>query len=132
MTRFILGAVLAAFLAGSTPAFSEETDSGETVGSEGCMIAIAELDDYLLAIPNTCEADEECVGFYFRADTCAQAVMLPKKFETDMKVIMPLIQLQMATRAACTEEFKYRPVCKQPKPYKPACRENVCVNEWAK
>ena len=101
------------------------------MASEGCMLAVAELDDYLLAIPNTCEADEECVGFYFRVDTCSSAVMLPKKFETDMKVIMPLIQLQMSARAACTDDFKYRPVCKQPKPYKPACRENVCVNEWA-
>lgn len=123
--RILLAALFMAFLTGHTPAYAQQAGD-----SEGCMEAVAELDDFLLSLPNTCSADEDCGGFFLRADTCAPAVMLPMKLIRDQEVLRQLVQHQMGAQTACAKDFATHQQCK-PKPYRPACHESVCVNLWA-
>lgn len=97
--------------------------------SEGCMQAVAELDDFLLSLPNTCTEDEECGGFYLRHDTCAPAVMLPSKLIRDQELLQQLAMHQLAAQTACAKDAANHETCK-PKPYMPACQQGVCVNQW--
>lgn len=126
LKRLVLAVLFIPLLALAKPGVAQEI-----MASEGCMLAMAELDDFLLAQPNTCNMDEDCGGFYFRLDTCSPPVMLPVEHVRNREFMKVLVQAQMNARSACAADFASRPQCK-PKPYMPACRGGVCVNDWAR
>lgn len=115
-TVFASLALLWAFLASPEAALAE---------SEACMAATAELDAYLMTLPRTCSKDEDCMPFYFRADSCAAPVILSTS-ATQEGYMLAMVQLQMAARNACAKDWASRPVC-TPRAMLAACRSGECV-----
>ena len=122
MTRILMIGVLAVLFGAPQPVFAQSSE---------CLQAEAVLDEMLLSIPNTCEKDEDCGGFYARLDTCVPPVMMPNKAMFSTAVMTEYVKTLSAAQAAGKDYLASRPTCEH-KPFKPACQDNVCVNEWAK
>lgn len=98
--------------------------------SDACMAAVARLDAFLLAQPAACETAADCGGYYYRADPCADAAVLPKAGAMEQGFMMKLVQLQMEARGLCMKIWEKRPAC-SPAPFKAACVKNKCVDAAA-
>lgn len=121
MKHAVFAAVLVALFCTSTPSFAV---------SEGCMLASGELDEFLIALPKACQADEDCAGFPLRMDPCADAVMLPKRIMADEEVMSELGTQLVKARSACMKDYPAKMVCKKRRYWLPACNDGVCVNNW--
>ncbi|MDE1151007.1 MAG: hypothetical protein PW788_00585 [Micavibrio sp.] len=115
-------ALIALLLLPSRPAAAD--DSGP------CMAAAASLDAFLLAQPRTCTTDDDCDGFYYRADSCAAPVVLPKGNDTP-DFLKELEARQNTVRQACAADWSSRGPC-SPTPFKAACNDGLCVDTLGK
>ncbi len=97
--------------------------------SASCTAAKTDLEAYFAAVPNSCKADADCDGFYYRVDSCVAPVILPTA-HASAEFIAALEVRQNLVRKACYPEgsaASNRPPC-SPTPFKAACVEGKCVN----
>jgi hypothetical protein len=80
-------------------------------------------------LPKRCRKDSDCEGRYYRADSCAKAVVVRKGKLTPAQE-KRLMAFQRRVREACGGEWSVRPAC-SPQPYRAQCRSNTCVDVMA-
>lgn len=94
-----------------------------------CKLSVEKLETFLVRQPNTCSADAECDGYYYRLGPDAtKAIVLPKAITTESFNVQ-LIEHQARVRRGCENEWKQLPA--EPLPFKAECRNNVCVDSLA-
>ncbi len=94
-----------------------------------CPAAAADLEKFLQALPRSCRKDSDCEGYFYRADSCARAVVM-RKGQLSPEREKRLLALQSKVRQACAAEFAIRPAC-SPQPFRAECRRNTCVDVLA-
>ncbi len=101
--------------------------AGQFTYADACGEAQAKLDKFIFEnTKRKCTADEECGGFYIRADSCAAPVVLAKKdFTTRFE--FQLYKAQKQVREACSEKWAKRPAC-SPTPFVARCKEKQCID----
>jgi len=94
--------------------------------ADSCSLAKAKLEEYFLALPHACSNNDDCEGYYYRADACSPAVVLAKpgvKTSSGQR----LLRLQGNVRQACASDAGKGGVC-SPIPYRAECRKARCVD----
>ncbi len=91
--------------------------------------AAADLENFLQTLPRNCRKDSDCDGYFYRADSCARAVVL-RKGKLSPQREKQLLAQQARVREACAAEFAVRPTC-EPMPFRAECRRNTCVDVLA-
>lgn len=91
-----------------------------------CESARAELEKYLDTFSRFCRRDNDCDGYYYRADACLPAVVV-RKHKLAGKREQRLLTLQQSVGEACTLKYRTRPAC-SPVPFRAVCRKNACVD----
>ncbi len=94
-----------------------------------CPVAVADLEKFLETLPRSCRKDSDCEGYFYRADSCARAVVL-RKGKLSPEREQQLLAMQGKVRQACMAEFSIRPAC-SPQPFRAACRRRACVDALA-
>jgi hypothetical protein len=94
-----------------------------------CAAAVERLDSYIATLPNTCDRDDDCSGYYFPvgAPDCPPAHMLSKSGMTAEKEEGGL-KFRAMVETACAAEWENRHAVCSPAMYKPGCRDGKCVN----
>ncbi len=91
-----------------------------------CDATVSSLDKLLLSRSNKCKEDSDCDGFYFRADPCASAIVLPKSVVTD-EFKETVTKKQEAAKKACAKEWEEKTVC-TPTPFRAVCVRGRCFD----
>ncbi|MDI1227345.1 MAG: hypothetical protein PSY14_06655 [bacterium] len=100
----------------STPASAE---------SDGCIAAQERLEAFLQSQPKTCSVDSDCEGFFYRADGCKPAIILPRNHSSP-EFLTALEAEQGKVREACAADWSTRGPC-SPTPFKAGCVNNLCT-----
>jgi hypothetical protein len=93
-------------------------------GGDACDLAKAELEAFLGAQNRDCKTNADCKSYYFGANSCAPAIVLPSKTVTkDFEA--KLIPFQDKARKACAARWAGQPAC-EPQPSHPVCERGQC------
>jgi hypothetical protein len=93
-------------------------------GGDACDLAKAELDAFLGAQNRECKTAADCKSYYFRANSCAPAVVLSSKSVTK-NFESKLLPFQDKARKACADRWAGKPPC-EPIPSHPVCERGQC------
>lgn len=91
-----------------------------------CAATVLDLEEFLETLPKRCRKDSDCEGRYYRADSCAKAVVVRKSKLTSAQQ-KRLVAFQNRVREACGSDWSNRPAC-SPQPYRAECRRSTCVD----
>jgi len=94
-----------------------------------CPATVLDLEEFLETLPRRCRKDSDCEGRYYRADSCAKAVVGRKGKLSDRQE-KRLMAFQERVRQACGAEWSSRPAC-SPQPFRAECRRSTCVDVLA-
>lgn len=100
-----------------------------TAQAPSCAASVLDLEEFLETLPKRCRKDTDCEGRYYRADSCAKAVVV-RKWKLTPAQQKRLTAFQGRVREACGNEWSSRPAC-SPQPYRAQCRRNTCVDVLA-
>jgi len=92
-----------------------------------CLAAIAHLEEVFKGQPQECKIDSDCVYLYYRVDSCAPPIVLPKVVATPA-FEKNLSKYQIAIRTACSKEWSSRPGVCEPQGSLPKCKANKCID----
>jgi hypothetical protein len=93
-------------------------------GGDACDLAKAELEAFLSAQNRDCKTNADCKSYYFGANSCAPAAVLPSKIVTkDFEA--KLIPFQDKTRKACAARWAGQHPC-EAIPSHPVCDQGQC------
>ncbi|MGH9602124.1 MAG: hypothetical protein ACRD24_07010 [Terriglobales bacterium] len=91
-----------------------------------CAATVLDLEEFLETLPRRCRKNSDCEGRYYRADSCAKAVVVRKSKLSPVQQ-KRLQAFQGRVREACESEWSSRPAC-SPQPYRAECRRNTCID----
>jgi hypothetical protein len=112
--KFTSSALLVLGLLFALPAFAD------------CDSTVSSIEKFLLSQSNKCKEDADCDGYYFRADACASAIVLPKAVVTD-EFKEKIAKKQEAAKKACATEWEHKGPC-TPVPFRAVCVRNRCFD----
>ncbi|MEZ0224734.1 MAG: hypothetical protein ACAH83_09290 [Alphaproteobacteria bacterium] len=94
-----------------------------------CRAAVEKMDAFLAKLPNTCDRDDDCDGYYFPvgAPECPQVHMLSKSGMTpDAKEAT--LKFRAMVEYGCAIEWENKHAVCSPAVFKPGCMDGKCVN----
>jgi hypothetical protein len=94
-----------------------------------CRAAVEKLDAFVAKLPNNCDKDADCSGYYFPvgAPECPPAHMLSQSGMTPDRQEGAL-KLRAVAEAVCAAEWENKRAVCSAALYKPGCRGGKCVN----
>jgi hypothetical protein len=96
---------------------------------DSCRAAVDQLDHFISSLPNTCDKDDDCSGYYFPVGgpECPPAHMLSKAGMTPDRQEATL-KFRAMVEAACAAEWENRHAVCSPAAFKPGCLDGKCVD----
>lgn len=96
---------------------------------DSCSAAVEKMGAFLAKLPNSCDRDDDCSGYYFPvgAPECPPVHMLSKSGMTD-DVREATLKFRAMVESACAAEWENKHAVCSPAVYEPGCRDGKCVN----
>jgi hypothetical protein len=98
---------------------------GAKAESGTCIAAQEKLEEFLQSQPKTCVADADCEGYFYRADGCKPAIVLPRNHSSS-EFLQALEALQGEVRSGCASDWATRGPC-APMPFQAKCVNSLCT-----
>lgn len=94
-----------------------------------CRAAVEKMDAFLAKLPNTCDKDDDCDGYYFPvgAPECPPAHMLSKSGMAPEKQ-EGVLKFRAMVESSCAIEWENKHAVCSPAVYKPGCMDGKCVD----